>query len=127
MRGRSTSKAMRLKFPLRPELSVINGLEKITGSEWNSASWKGFLNEPGQVLFRYGTPSKSVSLSRQPPMCSKPNAAANPGSTHPPNAPSSSPAFLSLPVTDVHAPNSWSTELQYSKCPISSENAMLYV
>src|SRR4029077_7865387 len=76
-------------------------------------------NVPGQI-FRYGTPSNSMSASRQPPIGTNPKEAAKAASKQ---KVSSSPGG-SLTPEDMQAPPSLATFLQYSKCPISSENAM---
>src|SRR5262245_25939528 len=84
---------------------------------WNRASCTGSDTEPGHV-FWYDTPSKSLSVPIQPPTRIRSEASAL-------KQPTSSPSgVVSLPPGSTQAP--WAARSQYSKWPISSENATLY-
>ena len=90
---------------------------KTTELEWYLVSWPRLGSVPGQT-FWYETPSKSLSVAMQPPIGTRVEKAAL---KHPSSSPSSAASLLL-----VHSPPSAATALQYSKWPISSENATLY-
>src|SRR5438552_12532132 len=115
MRGRSASKATRW-YRWKP-LNV--GLLNSTERGCSRASSPG-VDEPGQT-FWYEAPSKSTSDARHPALCARRPVAPlkQPTSSASGVPPSSVPAV-------VHAPPSLATAAQFSKCPISSENATLY-
>src|SRR5580765_2225042 len=94
-----------------------SGLVNVTGVEWYFASWPRFGSVPGQS-FLYEVPSKSESLAMQPPTGTSSDSAEV-------KQPPSSSSRLSSPLA-VQLPPSPSTAEQYSKWPISSENATLY-
>src|SRR5215469_5627034 len=106
------------------------GLEKSSDAGCRSRSATGLLIEPGQ-LKPYGTPSKSPSISlKHPPICTSSEALAGRQKLSSPSGsiPAVSPSLVSEPsgcrqVLSGSVP----TLPQYSKCPISSEKAMLYV
>src|SRR5579875_116872 len=75
---------------------------------------------PGQS-FRYGGPSKSSSVPRQPLIGYSVDCEA---AKQPKSSLSSDPFFSDTPAA-VQVPVLVSTRLQYSKWPISSENATL--
>src|SRR4029077_3861366 len=100
---------------------------------WNAASWSALEPDPGQTGW-YGTPSKSTSVPKQPPTLTRVdwNGGMKGGAKQPTS--SSSPknvASVSCTPSWMQFPPWPSTALQYSKCPISkcpisSEKAMLY-
>src|SRR5437764_2733566 len=120
----SDSNAMDEKF-FPPVVGLVNRNER----GFNSWSATGLLIEPGQVNL-YDAPSKSPSMSRQPPIWTSIEAAAGKQKSSSPcgSGPALSASFVSSPSGLVQVLKaSLPTAAQYSKCPISSENAMLYV
>src|SRR5215469_8009280 len=119
----SDSKAIEEKF-VPP---AVVGLVNRNDVGCSSASAVGLLIDPGQ-LKPYGTPSKSPSMSRHPPILTSSEAWAG---RHMSSSPAGSCQALSgLLVSEPSGLRqvllgSVPTLAQYSKCPISSENAML--
>src|SRR5215469_1029430 len=121
-REMSASKAICEK--LRPP---VTGLVNHSEVGCSSLSAVGLLIEPGQLSL-YDTPSKSPSVSSQPPIFTFREADAGRQKTSSPigSGPRLSPSLVSAPSGLRHVPSgSVPTLAQYSKCPISSEKAML--
>src|SRR4029078_1545707 len=94
-----------------------SGLVNRIGLGWSFLSCPGFGSVPGQSAL-YDGPSKSSSEARQPPIGMSVDAA---GLKHVVSSSSSAASLLLM-----QSPPSRVTWLQYSKCPISSEKAVLY-
>src|SRR5438270_135698 len=77
---------------------------------------------PGEVSRGNGPNSAAASPPKQPPICTRVLLA---GLKHATSSPSGG-LPLSAPPDIVQAPPSLATASQYSKWPISSENATLY-
>ena len=93
------------------------GLENRIDRGWSAASRDVFVNVPGQVVW-YEAPSKSLSVAKHPPTCTRSDALAlKQFVSSPSRLGSSTPGLTQLPCVFAWA--------QYSKCPISSEKATL--
>ena len=93
------------------------GLENRIEAGFRAASSRASDSDPGQV-FWYETPSKSLSVAKQPPIAIRSDASALKHCVS-----SASFLFSVTPgLTQTPLTFAW---LQYSKCPISSANATL--
>ena len=123
LREMSDSNAIWLKFAPPVVVGLVN---------WNevgcsSLSAVTLVIEPGQTLV-YGTPSKSPSISRHPLIFTSSDwDAGRQASSSPSGSWPKSPLLVSGPSGWAHALIGLlvSTLPHSSKCPISSENAML--
>src|SRR5690349_1032076 len=130
MRGRSASNATRSKLRSSPWLELVpsstarkSGLVKRIGAAWTCRSSAALVNVPGHVL-EYSGPSKSASVEVQPVRFTSVDCAPvkQPRSSSAPE----SVASRSCTPSTVQRRLAGLTALQYSKWPISSENATLY-